>query len=321
MRARFEIPSIWLGLALAGSGCGGPGPEAPSSATPPKATAAPKPAERSVEEYKLVGVVREVKPEKKLVTIRHEDIPGFMPAMTMPFTLKQAEIFEDLRPGDEVEGRLVVRKEKGEVAEYDLEDLAVTRPAPPQAFKLDLSGGTPALKAIPPVLKPGEAVPDFSVTTQGGTTLKLSDLRGKVVALTFIYTRCPIPDFCPLMDRRFGQLAEAIRAVPARAEHVRLLSISFDPEHDTPAVLTAHARTRGAEPPLWTFAVATHQELGQIGPRLGLTYGPSKDEIIHNLTTAVIDAEGKLVRLEAGKGWEVPDLAKTILGLIPRPGG
>ena len=93
--------------------------------------------------------------------------------------------------------------------------------------------------------------------------MRLSDLRGKVVALTFIYTRCPLPDFCPLMDRKFAELADRIGAVAGRAEHVRLLSVSFDPEHDTPEVLRKHAENLGARPPLWRFAVASHEELGQ----------------------------------------------------------
>lgn len=286
----------------------------------PKAKADPAP---SVQEYTLVGVVREVKPEQQLVTIRHEAIPGFMPEMTMPFTLKQPDAFEDLRTGDEVQGKLVVREEHGEVASYDLIDLVVTRPAPPEPRTLSLSGGTATLTPGVKELKPGEAVPDFSVTTQEGEPLKLSDLRGKVVVLTFIYTRCPLPDFCPLMDRKFSQLADRIKIVPARAENVRLLSISFDPEHDTPAVLADYARSRGAEPPLWSYAVASHEELGRVAAAFGLMYGPSRDEIIHNLSTAVIDPEGRLATLETGptgKTWEPVALLKLIYSLI-RTGG
>ncbi len=124
------------------------------------------------------------------------------------------------------------------------------------------------------MLEPGEPVPDFAMTTQDGKTLRLSDLRGKVVVLTFIYTRCPLPDFCPLMDGKFAELARTVAAVPGRAEQVRLLSVSFDPEHDTPEVLAKHAKLRGAKPPLWTFAVASHEELRKVAAPLGLTYGP-----------------------------------------------
>ncbi len=119
-------------------------------------------------------------------------------------------------------------------------------------------------------------VPDFTMTTQEGRTLALSELRGKVVVLTFIYTRCPLPDFCPLMDRKIKELAGKVDAMPGRAEQVRLLSVSFDPEHDTPEVLRKHAQVQGARPPLWTFAVASHDELAKVAGPLGLMYGPRR---------------------------------------------
>jgi protein SCO1/2 len=182
---------------------------------------------------------------------------------------------------------------------------------------IDLSGGMAALKPKQAVLKPGETVPDFAMTTQDGKPLHLSDLRGNVVVLTFIYTRCPLPDFCPLIDRKFKALADKLALVPARAEHARLLSVSFDPEHDTPETLRKHARLKGAEPPLWSFAVASHDELQKVAPSLGLSYLPGENEIAHSLSTAIIDAEGKLVRLETGRSWDPTDFFKTIYPLLP----
>src|SRR5262249_57990521 len=198
-------------------------------------------------------------------------------------------LLDDVRPGDEVEGSLRVEREGGEVKDYELTDLVVSRPAPPPALKLDLSGGSPGLSPLPKALKPGDPGPDFAMTGQDGRPLRLSDLRGKVVALTFIYTRCPLPDFCPRMDRKFAEASSQAAAVTGRADHLRFLSVSFDPEHDTPDVLARHARTQGARPPLWSFAVAPHDQLAKVAPALGLTYGPVKDEIIHNLIVAVID--------------------------------
>ena len=268
--------------------------------------------------------MREVEAKSGLVTIRHEAIPGFMDAMTMPFDVKDREVLDDLRPGDEVEGTLRVVSERGVVKDYELVDLRVTRPAPAPKMTLDLSGGTAQLRPAPRSLEVGEAVPDFAMTTQEGETLKLSDLRGKVVVLTFIYTRCPLPDFCPLMDRKFAELADRIGAVAGRAEHVRLLSVSFDPEHDTPEVLRKHAENLGARPPLWRFAVASHEELGKVAAPLGLTYGPAAGEIIHNLSTAVIDPQGRLVRLDVGassRAWKSADFLKVIYSRIPESGG
>lgn len=292
------------------SGC------ARTEAPPPSPAPTPPP----VVEYKLTGVVRKVDAEHQSVTIRHDPVPGLMPEMTMPFSLRDRETLDDLKEGDEVEGSLRVVREGGEVADYELTRLTVTRPAPPPELTLSAGpDGQLTLTPTPRRLGPGDAVPDFTVTTQDGAALRLSDLRGSVVVLTFIYTRCPLPDFCPAIDRKFGDLAARLAAVPDRASKVRLLSVSFDPEHDTPEVLRKHAAMRGAAPPLWTFAVATHAELGRVGPALGLTYGPTRGEIVHNLSTAVIGPDGRLVALrvgEEGRTWQPADLLKAIYSSI-----
>ena len=291
----------WLMVFLvAPVGCGG-GVQEPVSAAKPDA-------------YALKGVVRKVDPNSGEVTIAHEAMPGLMPAMTMPFTLKDREALEVVHPGDGVEGRLrVVRDGKGEVKDYELIDLVVTRP--------DVEPPPSAAPEGPALLKPGDLVPDFAVTTQDGGALRLSDLRGKVVALTFIYTRCPLPEFCPAMDARFADLARRASSAPGRGDRVRLLSVSFDPAHDTPAILADHARRRGAKPPLWTFAVASLDELAKVSGPMGLTVAPGSREIAHNLRAAVIGPDGRLIRLEAGSGWSPGDLFGTIRAAIPAPEG
>ncbi|WP_435011034.1 copper-binding protein [Tundrisphaera lichenicola] len=292
-----------IGMATLVVGCGG---EAPPSGPAPRPIPSAKASSKT---YRLKGVVRKVDAGSGEVTITHEEIPGFMPAMTMPFTLEDRASLEDIRPGDEVEGPLRVESVGGRVEDYDLIELTVTRPAiepPPPPIATDAR-----------LLKIGDPVPDFTMTTQEGGTLKLSDLKGKVVVLTFIYTRCPLPDFCPAMDAKFADLARRIAVAPARAEGVRLLSVSFDPEHDTPAVLAEHAKRRGAEPPLWTFAVASHEQLAKVADPLGLTVAPGAREISHNLRTAVIGPDGRLARLESGQGWSTADLLGAIYSFIP----
>ncbi len=161
----------------------------------------------------------------------------------------------------------------GAVNDYELRGVVVTKPAPKETMVLRLSQGKAELVPAPKQLQVGEAVPDFAMTMQDGKVVRLSQLRGKVVVLTFVYTRCPLPDFCPLMDKKFGALAQSIAAFPQRAQHIRLISLSFDPEHDTPEVLRKHALIRGAMPPLWSYAVANHEELAKVAPGLGLVYG------------------------------------------------
>jgi protein SCO1/2 len=286
----------------------------------PKPVAVAQPVTRT---YKLTGVVHDVKPATGQVMIRHDAIPGVMDRMTMPFTIRDRSVFDDLRAGDEVEGTLRIEWLGTDIKDYELSGLTVTRPASGESMLISSRpGGVAGVRQKPRVLEVGDPVPDFTMTTQDGKPLSLSDLRGKVVVMTFIYTRCPLPDFCPLMDRKFAALADKLRNSTARAEEVRLLSVSFDPEHDTPEVLRKHAAIQGAQPPLWTFAVASQPELVKVAGPLGLVYGPTQNEILHNLCTAVIDREGKLARLDAGaagKSWTPSDLLKTIRALDWRP--
>jgi protein SCO1/2 len=284
---------LWLGAC------------APSEKPAPAPGGLPTKAEGESGErvFPLVGVVRSVDRKGGKVIIDHEAIPGYMDAMAMPFDLKGQEVLGDLQVGDKVEGRLRVSADASR-----LTDVTIVALADPAASVGEV---TPASKT----LKPGEPVPDFTMTAQSGEALRLSDLRGKTVVLTFIYTRCPLPEFCPLMDRRFGELARGLAINPEAAERVRLLSVSFDPEHDTPEVLRAHARKVGAEPPLWTVAVAGHDELRHVAGPLGLSYGPTGDQVIHSLSTAVIDPDGRLARLWTGRDWSVTEVRKLLNSL------
>lgn len=294
-----------LALAPLAAGC-----SRPASPPPPPPAAHPEPP--GEQSYPLVGRVVSLDRETGRAAIRHEEIPGFMPAMTMPFDLAGDPVLDELQPGDTIKATLRVGGNGSR-----LENVIITELAEPN----DASPPPPSL------LEAGTLVPDFALTTQDDASLRLSELRGKAVALTFIYTRCPLPDFCPLMDRRFAELARRVRSVPGLADKVRLLSISFDPEHDRPEVLERHARMVGAQPPLWSFAVAGHDELRRVAPGLGLTYGPSQNEIIHTLSTAVIAPDGRLVTLLRGRDWTVDDLLRALrdaakeIGEQPPDGG
>jgi len=290
--------SAWLVLlVLIPAGCGR------SAKVEPPAKA---PATDS-KSYPIVGVVREVKAKEGRLTLKHEAIPDYMPAMTMTLRVASADLstLEDLRAGDKVSATLKVDGTHSELTEIN-----VTEPAPPAELVLDPA--TMSLRERPKKLEPGEQVPDFLITTQDGSALKLSDLRGKAVVLTFVYSRCGLPEFCPKMVAKFSELSRVIASSPMSAAKIRLLSISFDPEHDTPDVLTKHAVARGANPPLWQFAVMSHEELANVGGRLGLTYGPMKGEIIHNLSTALIDPDGKLIAIYGGSGWMADAVYQTL---------
>ena len=315
MRAgRIRARGWAVAAALGTAGAGGCGPDPAPAARAPAPAAAPAERRDGVANYTLRGVVQAVDAAAGEVTIAHEAMPGFMGAMTMPFTVKDRASLADVQPGDVVTGPMVVEFSGGRVKDYELTGLTPTGLTAPTRAQAQADA-----PARPGPLRVGDVVPDFAVTTQDGATLRLSDLRGKVVALTFIYTRCPLPDFCPALDGKFAELNRRVAAVADRADRVRLLSISFDPAHDTPEVLRKHAAIRGAKPP-WSFAVASPEELARVGPLLGLDYYPERDQFAHNLTAAVIDAEGRLARLEVGRGWAAADLLRAIVALLPPRG-
>jgi protein SCO1/2 len=253
-------------------------------------------------EYPLKGQVLFVDPAKQEITVKHEDVRGFMPGMTMPFKVPDKTEFGSVAPGDLITATLVVE----ETAGY-LEDVAKTgsAPLPPEAKLLPRAT----------ILEPGDAVPDVSFTDQTGASRRLSDWRGKVVALTFIYTRCPIPNFCPLMDRHFAAVQRQVKAEALLDSRVHLVSISFDPEHDTPEVLAKHAARVGADPGQWSFVTAPWEVIDPFARVFGVAImrdDKPTQEILHNLRTAIIGKDGRLVRVLNGNEWTPEELMTAI---------
>jgi protein SCO1/2 len=260
--------------------------------------ARPQPAPR---EYELQGQILAVDPARSELTIKHGDITGFMPGMTMAFKVKDPALLSGKAPGDLVTATLVV----GEI-ESHLSVVTSTGKAP-----ID----TPAIVSdAPKVLLPGETVPDALLVDQDGAPRPFSTLRGHRVALTFIYTRCPLPDFCPLMDRHFAAVQKIVKSTPSLAD-VRLVTMTLDPEFDTPAVLKPHAQKAGADPAIWSFVTAAPKDAASFASAFGLYVEHNPDspiDIIHNLRTAVIDAEGKLVTVHSGNDWTPAQLVADL---------
>ena len=232
---------------------------------------------------------------RRELSVRHEDIPGFMPAMSMAYFVKTPAMLEGLRAGDLFTGTLVVNG-----SDVHLDAVKKTGHA-------ELPPGSRPVRVME-VMAPGEEVPDDELIDQEGKTRKLSDWRGKALAVTFVYTRCPMPDFCPLMDRRFADIQRAIAADSALAARTHLVSISFDPAHDTPEVIRAHARMRGAEPGTWSYLTGTKAALDHITSRFGVSTIDEQDTaqtITHNLRTAIVDRRGRLVKVYSGNEWTV----------------
>lgn len=261
-------------------------------------------------QYELKGQVLGVKPGASEVLIKHEDIPGFMPGMTMPFRVREAKLLDGLQAGDLVTATLVVVETNAH-----LSAITKTGHAP-----LEVPAAAQSASSGFELLKAGETVPDQLLIDQNGKPRPLSTLRGHRLALTFIYTRCPMPDFCPLMDRHFQALQRDIKKTPALSD-VRLVSVSFDPQFDTPPVMKAHAEKLQADPLIWTFVTGERDEIARFAARFGVTVERAENnpiDISHNLRTAIIDAAGRLVKVHTGNSWTPADILAD-LNATPAP--
>jgi len=250
--------------------------------------------------YDLRGQVLAVDRGRQEVTIKHEDIRGFMPGMTMPFKVSNPALLNGLEAGDLVEATLVVKDYTG----YLTTLRRTGHDTPP-----------PAAAPATVVLQPGEQVPDVRLIDETGTTRAIADWRGKVLVVTFIYTRCPFPDFCPRMDRQFKSVQAEVLANPQLSDHVALLSVTFDPTFDTPAVLAAHAKTLGADPRIWHFATGDREVIDGFASRLGVSVlreGTTAEGVTHNLRTAVIGPDGRLRTVFTGNDWTPAQLMDAV---------
>jgi protein SCO1/2 len=253
-------------------------------------------------EYEVRGQILRVDPERQEVLVDHEDIEGFMPAMTMPYRVRDVGLLDGREPGDLFTATLVVE----ETSAY-LSTITRTGHEP-----LESPVVGPAITAAD-VIQEGDVVPDGALVNQDGAPLPMTSLRGHRVALTFIYTRCPLPDFCPLMDRHFAELQRTIASTPS-LEDVRLVSVTLDPEYDTPAVLEAHAGLLQADPARWQFATGEPDEVLAFAKQFGVLTeaGDPSSPILHNLRTAVIDAQGHLAAIHSGNMWMPAELVADL---------
>jgi protein SCO1/2 len=254
-------------------------------------------------QYEVKGQIISVSPERQEVLVNHEDIPGFMAAMTMPYKVKDAALLEGKAPGDLFTATLVVE----EVDAY-LSSLTKTGTAP-----LETPTAAPLITASD-LLNEGDRVPDNVLVDQDKTPRLMVSLRDHRVALTFMYTRCPLPDFCPRMDRNFAEVQKIVSETPELAD-VRLVSVTLDPEYDTPAVLKTHATALEADPARWHFVTGQKDEVLNFAKRFGVTAEPPSDAggmMVHNLRTAIIDPQGRLVKVHSGTSWTPAELVADL---------
>lgn len=248
------------------------------------------------ERHDATGLVMKVEPAT--ITISHDPIPGFMDAMVMPFSVAHPEEVKDVRPGDRIAFRISVRNDRTEI-----DSVRILSAAPVDSGLL-LSPAKPVLVGI------GEALPDFTLTNQHGAPVSLHALRGKVVAVAFIYTRCPLPDYCPRVMSNLDALRD--RFTDRLGTDLVLLTVTFDPKYDTPEQLLAYARRHGADVPGWHFLTGSAEEIARVCAMFGVESWPEEGLITHTLQAAVIDREGRLAATAEGRAYTPRQLGDLV---------
>lgn len=258
--------------------------------------------------YALQGQVLSVQPDHQRATIKHEEIKGLMPAMTMPYRMKDAKLLDGIAPGDLINGRLVIGPNDAyltavkKVGSAPLEKPPAEAPSPPAS--------------LVELLKPGDPIPNARFIDQDGGTRDISSLKGSTLLITFMYTACPLPTFCPLMDRHFATIQTAVKGDPS-LKNVHLVSISFDPTTDTPPVLKRHALELKADPARWTFLTGERDDIDRFASRFGIVVSRALNgdrDITHNLRTASVDPAGKLLKVYIGNEWTPEQLLADVRG-------
>ena len=263
-----------------------------------------KPAEAE-RRFPIEGRVVSLDAAAKTITLNHHEVVGYMKAMTMPFDVRDEWVFKVVHPGDTVQATLVVSDEA-----Y-LENISVTQ-----------SSTTADLSNTAPIRQPqkGDQVPDFHFVNQEGRSIDLAQFRGQPLLVTFIYSRCPMPDFCIRMSNNFAEVARILQQNnPAAFAKLQMLSISIDPEFDNPKVLNDYGKryAGSVDPSLkrWTFATGKAADIRKSAEYFGLSYQSQSGQIVHDLRTALLDSNGKIAEFYRGNQWKPADLAAQIEAL------
>jgi protein SCO1/2 len=242
------------------------------------------------------------------VTLDGEDVPGFMEAMTMDYKLKDPSVASELHPGDRITAKVLATPDGGSYTNVLLDDIVVIAQARPD-YKPPVAYHVPT---------PGDSVPDFHLLNQSDRTIHFDQFKGKLVLLTFIYTRCPLADYCPRMSRNFADIDKALAADPALYRQTHLLSVSFDPAYDTPKVLRSYGGAytgnyTNEKFEHWDFAAPTEKDLSVVTQffNVGVTPGDNKT-LTHSLSTVLIGKDGKIIAWYPTNDWKPEDILAVI---------
>jgi protein SCO1/2 len=293
MKAGFLLIGLLLGLV---AGCGLKS-AAPSTTTLPAQSP-------GVTNYDARGIIQQVAPDRRTATIKHDKISGYMAAMTMDFPVKDTNELAGLGPDDEITFKLAVTDTNDWIQNIHFVAHHIR----------EVTNDVFTFHEVTAELKPGDVLPDEEMTGEDGRTFRFSDFHGSAVAFTFFYTSCPLPDYCPRMNRNLAEARKLILAQTNAPANWELLSISFDPDFDKPELLSGYGNFyRGDDPNRWRFAAASTNALASLAPELDLHFWHEAGTISHNLRTVVLDTQGKIACQLDGNDWTPEQLAAAII--------
>lgn len=260
--------------------------------------------------YPVTALVLSVDRAHRTFVASCSEVPGYMKAMVMPITVSEPKALENLKPGMFVEFTLVVEKDRSFAEKVHARDYENLAQEPLLVRRLELLARLGSKEPQPAPLAIGAPVPDFTLTDQTGQRVSLSRFAGKVVAVTFIYTSCPLPDYCFRLSNNFGRLQK--RFAGRMGKDLILLSISFDPVHDQPEVLAKYASTWKADPNSWHFLTGTLADVKAVCHRFGLNFWPDEGALAHSMHTLVIDRQGRLAANFEGNQFSAEQLGDFV---------
>jgi len=266
--------------------------------------------------YAASGIVLEINGPQTF-TVSFKEIPGFMDAMVMPFEVSNAEELKPIHPGVLVDFTLVVDASSTHAEKIRLHEFQSPDQRPLEAHMLNLIES--AFKTTPDtkqMLKPDQKVPDFALINQYGRPVKFSDLAGKVVAISFVYTRCSFPEYCFRLSNNLGLVGK--RFADRMGKDLVLLTITFDPTSDSPEVLAKYAHMWKASVHGWYFLTGPPPAVKRVSLMFGMNFWPEMGMLTHTMHTAVIDRDGRLVTNLEGNDFSADQLGNLLETVMDR---
>ncbi|MBT5928460.1 MAG: redoxin domain-containing protein [Verrucomicrobia bacterium] len=262
--------------------------------------------------FTVSGVVKSIEPDLSRARIEHEEIPNYMKHMTMPFNIGDTNEWSVIQPDDEITFLLHVTDDRSWIDGVEKKESDV-----PSLDELPKTAPWRQVREVE-ALEVGDLLPNYPLTNQFSKPISFDQYRGKALAISFIYTRCPLPDFCPKMNQQFLGAQEKLKGMEEAPDNWQLLSISFDPVNDTPERLKFYASAYQYDPEKWNFVTGAMVEIDALTEQFGLMFYRTEGSLMdwdHNLRTILVDPDGKIQEIIIGNLWKTEELVEKIVKL------